>query len=97
MNNLKKIRLLRGLTQYDLGARMELSQTRIWRIERGYEIPPEEIKESLAEIMKVEVEDLFAKSQKELNTRYEFLEQRETQAAPDEVIQKVLGKPKQIS
>ena len=61
-NNLKAIRRERGLTQYELAARLGTYQTRIWQLEQGYYPPKTWEKEALAAILKVEELELFPSS-----------------------------------
>ena len=88
MNNLRKIRILKGLSQYELGAGVGLSQTRIWRIEQGYEIPSSKIKQELADLLQVEIADLFSNSEEELKARYEKLEKERDKVMTKEILKK---------
>ena len=86
MNNLSEVRLLRGLTQYELGAGVGLSQTRIWRIEQGYEMPSPQIEQELAGLLQVEVADLFSESEDDLKARYEKLEKERDKIMTEEIL-----------
>ena len=59
MNRLREIRLLRGLTQYQLAKLVGTSQARIWQWEHGYYTPKEEMKYALAKALDVTVKELF--------------------------------------
>lgn len=59
MSELRKARLLRGKSQYDLVLETGLHQATISRIENGYEKPTEEKKRLLALSLKVKVSDIF--------------------------------------
>ena len=61
-NNLKAIRRERGLTQYELAAKLGTHQTRIWLLEQGYYPPKTWEKQALAAILEVEEQELFPSS-----------------------------------
>jgi len=86
MNNLNKIRRLRGINQYELGAGIGLSQTRIWRIEHSYEAPSSKIKQELADLLRVEVADLFSDSEKDLKINYERLEKERDRVLTEQIL-----------
>jgi len=56
---LKKARMLKGLNQYDVACRTNITQPRLSLIENGYCEPKTEEKRILANILGVPVEELF--------------------------------------
>lgn len=62
MNKLKEIRKLRGLTQYELGRAIGRSQAFIWQVEHGYHHPRIWDKRALAEVLRVQVSDIFSET-----------------------------------
>ena len=92
MNNLAKIRDLRGLNQYELAAGVGLSQTRMWKMEHGHEVPSLEMQQKLADLLQVEVADLFSDSEKDLTLRYDNLEKEHNRIA----IRKILSNWKNV-
>jgi transcriptional regulator with XRE-family HTH domain len=55
-----KIALLRkGITQRDLAFEMRIDESRISRIIRGYEVPTDEIKQSISQHLGVDEGELF--------------------------------------
>ena len=56
---LKEIRIMRGLTQSQLGELMNVETMTISRIETGLNFPKKENIELFAKILKVDVRDLF--------------------------------------
>jgi transcriptional regulator with XRE-family HTH domain len=88
MNNLKKIRALRNLTQYELARQTGLSQTRIWLIEKEYRPPSPEIEDRLAACMRVDPKDIFSDSEEDLKARYERLYNEQQELMREEVARK---------
>jgi transcriptional regulator with XRE-family HTH domain len=60
LSRLRRKRLLKELTLYDLQARTGIDSGRISLIERGYRIPKEDEKEKLSKALNCRVVDLFA-------------------------------------
>jgi transcriptional regulator with XRE-family HTH domain len=59
MNRLRKIRKLKGFTQYELGKAIGKYQSRIWQWENGFYVPKEHEKQALARVLNVDVNDIF--------------------------------------
>jgi transcriptional regulator with XRE-family HTH domain len=59
MNRLREERKNRGLSQYELGRLVGKYQSRIWQIEKGYLKPGESEKQTIAEVLEVDVTMLF--------------------------------------
>jgi len=59
MNNLRKIRKQKSLTQYELGKAIGKYQALIWQIEKGYCQPKVRIKLTLAQVLGVGISDIF--------------------------------------
>jgi DNA-binding XRE family transcriptional regulator len=61
MNKLKEIRRQKRLTQIELGQAIGKYQSFIHNIEKGYYLPTDEEKQLLAQVLRVNVSDIFFK------------------------------------
>ena len=59
MSKLREVRVVKGVTQFDLRLKTGMSQTKISHFEHGYIIPREDEKLALANALQVKVEDIF--------------------------------------
>ena len=56
---LRKVRMLKGLNQYDIACRTGITQSRLSLIENDYYEPKPEERQKLAEALGVSVEEIF--------------------------------------
>ena len=59
MNQLRKIRNLREMTQFDLRIMAGIHQSRISLIENNYVVPRDDEKKKIAKVLRTPVEKLF--------------------------------------
>jgi transcriptional regulator with XRE-family HTH domain len=59
MSKLREIRVVRGVTQFDLRLKTGIHQTKISHFEHGYMTPREDEKLALARALHVKVQEIF--------------------------------------
>jgi len=59
MNNLRKIRRLKDMSQYELGRRTKLAQSVLSLIENGFKDPDKRMKTQLSRALECTVEEVF--------------------------------------
>jgi transcriptional regulator with XRE-family HTH domain len=59
MNNLRKIRRLKDITQYELCQKAGIAQSSLSLIERGYRNPDRKMKKRLSSALKCRIDELF--------------------------------------
>lgn len=59
MNRLKLKRMIVGLTQLELARRADLSEQQITKIETGRVVPPQRIRQALAQALRTSEDEIF--------------------------------------